>query len=575
MRAQDRLRPFPVLLAVVALVAVCRLAPLSAQEPLPAGARQRVDAVFAAYDKTDSPGCALAIYRDGEIVYERGYGMASLEHGVAITPQTVFDIGSTSKQFTAFSILLLERQGKLSLDDDVRRFVPELPTYERPITIRHLMQHTSGLRDYLTLWSLAGVKTESWTTQQEAVQLVARQKGANFGAGDDWLYSNTGYLLLAEIVGRASGSNLRDFAPDRIFTPLGMRHTFYLTDHTLIIPRRATGYAPRDGDGFQIEMSDFEQIGDGGVQTTVEDLLFGDRNFYAPAVGDAALLERAQTVGRLNGGRVLDYAAGLTIGEYRGLRTVRHGGSWAGYRADLLRFPDQKTSVACLCNLGSANPSRLANQVADVVLEKILKPLDGPKPPATSPTVKPAVTLSAVQLAALAGVYRNTAEAGDYRRVFVRDGNLLVAPGGVELVPLAADRFQMARSGAQVIFTPAREGGLEMQIVPAASGGSARPATFRRLPPAPTVTLAEYAGKYYSDELDTSYTFAVRDGRLTVLMKGEAEQVLTAAAAEVFLHDGGLVFQFERTNGKVSGARVNAGRVRNLEFRREKPSSDL
>jgi CubicO group peptidase (beta-lactamase class C family) len=564
---------FSIAPALIGVVTLCWFAPLLAQQALKGDARQKIDAVFAVYDKSDSPGCALAIYKDGEILYERGYGMASLEHGVAITPQTVFDIGSTSKQFTAFSILLLERQGKLSLDDDVRKFLTELPQYDRPITVRHLMQHTSGLRDYLTLWSLAGVKTESWTTQKEAVQLVARQKRANFAAGDDWLYSNTGYLLLAEIVERAGGSNLRDFARDHIFNPLGMRHTFYLTDHTLIVARRATGYSAGAGGAFQVDMSDFEQIGDGGVQTTVEDLLFWDRNFYAPSVGDAGLLQRAQTVGRLNGGRVLDYAAGLTIGEYRGLRTVRHGGSWAGYRAELLRFPDQKTSVACLCNLGSTNPSRLANQVADVVLDQTLKPLENPKPSAVASAGSATITLSPAQLAAIAGVYRNTAQAGEYRRVFVREGKLFIAPGRAELRPVALDRFEMGRAGAQAIFVSTKDGGREMQVL-APSSASAAPTTFRQLPPVSTTDLAEYAGKYYSDELDTTYTFGVKEGRLTWLMKGEAEEMLTLASRDVFLHDDGLVVEFQRTNGKVSGARINAGRVRNLEFARERISSD-
>ncbi len=546
----------------------------AAQEPVTSDTRRRIDAVFAAYDRTDSPGCALAVYKQGEIVYERGYGMASLEHGIAITPQTVFDIGSTSKQFTAFAILLLEREGKLSLDDDVRRFLPELPKYDRPITVRHLVQHTSGLRDYLTLWALAGVKTESWTTQKQAVELVVRQKRPNFAAGDDWLYSNTGYLLLAEVVERASGANLRDFARDRIFGPLGMRHTFYLTDHTLVIPRRATGYAPHEGGGFQVEMSDFEQIGDGAVQTTVEDLLLWDRNFYTAAVGGAAVLQRAQKVGTLNNGRVLDYAAGLTIGQYRGLRTVRHGGAWAGYRADLLRFPDQKTSVACLCNLASAAPGRLANQVADVVLEGVLKPLEAAKQPAVARTeAKPDIRLSADQLAALAGVYQNAADAGDYRRIVVREGALTLAPGGATLTPLAADRFEVANTGGQVTVVSAADGMREMRFVPP-DGSASKPTVFRQLRAVVRPALSDYAGKYYSDELETTYTFVVRDGSLVLEMKGEPAQPLAIATPGVFLHPEGLVIEFGRTSGLVTGARVSAGRVRNLEFRREKTSSD-
>jgi CubicO group peptidase (beta-lactamase class C family) len=570
MRTANRLYGTWILTVVIVLVVASWVTPAGAQQLLSPEARQKIDAVFAAYDRTNSPGCALAIYRNDEILYERGYGMANLEHGVALTPQTVFDIGSTSKQFTAFSILLLERQGKLSLDDDVRKFLSELPQYERPITVRHLMQHTSGLRDYLTLWDLAGMKTESWTTQKDAVQLVVRQKRANFGAGDEWLYSNTGYLLLAEIVERASGSNLRDFARDQIFGPLGMRHTFYLTDHTLIIPHRATGYSPRAGGGFKINMSNFEQVGDGAVQTTVEDLLLWDRNFYAPKVGDAALLEREQTVGKLNNGRELDYAAGLTIGEYRGLRTVRHGGSWAGYRAELLRFPTQKTSVACLCNLATTNPSRLANQVADVVLEKSLKPMEQasqPQKPAT------AYTPSEKDLSALVGVYRNTSDGHDYRRLFVRNGRLVMAPGGMEMTPLAADRFEMTTSGAQLLIGSTKEGIREISIVPAQPAGMAKPVSFRLLPPMPAMDLMEYEGQYYSEELDTTYTFTAGEGRLTIRLKSESMGIISAASRDIFIDNGGLVVEFQRTNGAVSGARVSSGRVRDLEFNKVAASS--
>lgn len=563
MRIASRTRLFPSLtVAMVAAVALW-VAPAGAQQPLSPEARQKIDAVFAAYDKTNSPGCALAIYRDGEILYERGYGMADLDHGVAITPQTVFDIGSTSKQFTAFSILLLERQGKLSLDDDVRKFLPELPQYERPITVRHLMQHTSGLRDYLTLWGLAGVKTESWTTQKDAVQLVFRQKRANFGAGDEWLYSNTGYLLLAEIVERACSSKLPDFAHDQIFGPLGMRHTFYLNDHTLIIPHRATGYSPRPGGGFKTEMSNYEQVGDGSVQTTVEDLLLWDRNFYAPKVGDNALLEQEQTVGKLNNGRSLDYAAGLTVGEYRGLRTVRHGGAWAGYRAELLRFPTEKTSVACLCNLATTNPSRLANQVADVVLEKSLKPV-AESSQSRKPTT--AVTWSEKELSALAGLYRNASDARDYRRLSVRNGRLVMTPGNQELTPIAADRLEFTRTGAQLQVQSAKDGTVEITVVPSQSDSSAKPARFRQLPPPPKLDLLEYAGQYYSEELDTTYIFDAKGGQLTFHLKGQADEAADPVARDIFMQSGGLVIEFQRTNGVPSSARVSAGRVRDLEF---------
>jgi len=544
--------------AAVAGAISLSVAARAAAQPLPADQRQLVDNVFAAYDKADTPGCALAVYRGGEIAYARGYGLASLEHRVPITPQTVFDIGSTSKQFTAFSILLLERGGKLSLDDDVRKYVPELQPLDPVVTVRHLMLHTSGLRDYLTLWRLAGMKLENWTTQEDAVRLVARQRRGNFAAGAEWLYSNTGYLLLAEIVKRASGQSLREFAGARIFAPLGMTHTFFLDDHTRVVPGRATGYAPRDGGGFSVDMSNFEQTGDGAVQTTVEDLLRWDTNFYDPKVGDRALLDRAQAVGSLANGKALDYAAGLMIGTYRGLPTVRHGGSWAGYRAELLRFPTAKTSVACLCNLGTANPSALADGVADVVLAARLQP----KPRLALPETRPAVAVSAERLESLAGYYENAA-AGAFRRLVVRDGVLVVM--GQRLKPVAQDRFVPSAPGVEFFFpTAARGGPQEMHIIRDGRG----PEIHRRVATPVGVNVAEFAGTFSSDELEATWTLAVRDGRLTAGVLNDPPSVLTAVRPDVFVSDEGLVLRFEREAGAVVRASVQAGRVTSLVFTR-------
>ena len=530
----------------------------SVAQPLPSEQRQLIDTVFAAYEKGDSPGCALAVYRNGEIAYARGYGFASLEHRVPITPKTVFDIGSTSKQFTAFSILLLERDGKLSLDDDVRKHVPELQPLEPTVTIRHLVLHTSGLRDYLTLWALAGMKTENWTTQADAVRLAARQRRGNFAAGAEWLYSNTGYLLLGEIVKRVSGQSLREFAAARIFTPLGMTHTFFLDTHSEVIPARATGYAPREGGGFSVEMSDFEQTGDGAVQTTVEDLLRWDSNFYDPKVGDRTLLERAQAVGALASGKKLDYAAGLMMGAYRGLPTVRHGGSWAGYRADLLRFPTAKTSVACLCNLGSTNPSALADRVADIVLAAQFQP----KADISAPDSRPAVPVAAGRIESLAGFYEHAA-TGAFRRLTVKDGALVAM--GQPLKPVAPDRFVPQAPGVEFHFPPvATGGGQELRVI--REGRDAD--VYRRIVPPANARLEEFTGTYYSDELDATWTLAVRDGRLTAQVLHDPPMELAIVKPDVFVADQGPVLRFEREGGAVKRASVQAGRVTSLVFTR-------
>lgn len=334
-----------------------------------------VDEVFADLTNSGSPGCALGVFRDGKIVYEKGYGLANIEENVAINPQTVFDIGSTSKQFTAASILLLEKQGKLSVNDEVRKYVPELGETARGVTIRHMLNHTSGLRDYLTLMDLAGTAIDGVTTDEDALALIARQKELNFAPGSEWLYSNTGFFLLSVIVKRVSGKSLREFAAENIFGPLGMNHTQYRDDHTSLIANRALAYEEKEKkDGYALNVSYFEQTGDGAVHTSVEDLQKWDENFYDARVGGKEFLSELQERGKLNTGKLLDYAKGLSISEYRGLHTVSHGGAWGGYRAELLRFPEQHFSVACLCNVGNAQPSKRARQVADVYLASLMKP---------------------------------------------------------------------------------------------------------------------------------------------------------------------------------------------------------
>ena len=387
-----------------------------------------VDEIFSDLAKPGSPGCAVAVSRDAKILYESGYGLANIEQNVPITPQTIFDIGSTSKQFTAASILLLEKQGKLSLHDDVRKYLPELPDYGKKITILQLLNHTSGLRDYLTLFELAGISLDGVTTDDDALALITRQKALNFDPGSDWRYSNTGYFLLSLIVKRVSGQSLHDFAAENIFAPLGMSRTLFRDDHTLLVPNRALAYEPKDdGSGFTLDVSYFEQTGDGAVHTSVEDLLKWDENFYSGKIGGPDFLAELQAPGKLNSGKILDYAKGLSVGSFRGLPTVAHGGSWGGYRAQLLRFPAQHFSVVCLCNLGSANPGRRARRVAAIYLADLMKPdvkaAGSTEDSVSHPARKPSLSLSADQLAQFVGSYWS-GELGVFYQFSVSHGAL-------------------------------------------------------------------------------------------------------------------------------------------------------
>src|SRR5688572_18275490 len=363
---------------LVSTLPLCLLASgaLSAQSPAFDGALSaRVDSVFGRFAAPGSPGCALGVVRDGRLDYARGYGLASIEHGVPITPTTVFDIGSVSKQFTAMAIVLLAQDGKLSLDDEIQKFVPELPRYPAgAITIRHLLHHTSGLRDYIDVLSWSGITDEAVTTDADALLAISKQRGTNFAPGSEFLYSNSGYFLLSVIVRRVSGQTLRYFAASRIFAPLDMARTQFVDRHEMIVPGKAGSYADGPAGGFVLALANWEQTGDGAVNTTVEDLVKWDRNFVTGTVGGRAGLDQMHSVGVLNDGKAITYALGLTVDQYRGVRRVSHGGAWAGFRAHIVRFPDQALSIFSLCNLASSNPGSLNLRVADLLLADRLGP---------------------------------------------------------------------------------------------------------------------------------------------------------------------------------------------------------
>lgn len=299
----------------------------------------QVDKLFAPWDKPNSPGCALAVVRDARIIYSRGYGMADLEHEVPITPVSTFYIGSLSKQFTAMAVALLAQQGTLSLDDDIHKYLPELPSYDKPITIRHLIHHTSGLPEYIPLLARAGWRPDAPFGNQDALQIVARERHLNFEPGEQFAYSNTGYTLLAVIVERAARVRLDEFADARIFSPLDMKDTHFHADATRLVKRRAYAYEPSPGGGLRLGPPVPTRVGAGGIFTTVEDLARWDQNFYDARVGGESLIREITTPGTLNSGRQLEYAFGLEIRDYCGLRVVEHGGSLSVTKRTWRAFP--------------------------------------------------------------------------------------------------------------------------------------------------------------------------------------------------------------------------------------------
>jgi CubicO group peptidase (beta-lactamase class C family) len=533
---------------------------------------ERVDKVFAKWDSTVSPGCALSVMKEGHIVYKRGYGMADLDHDIPINAETVFHVASISKQFTAAAIILLAQERKISLDDDVRKYITELPDFGTPITIRHLIFHTSGLRDQWELLGLAGWRYSlDLITDEDVLELMSHQKELNFKPGEQHVYCNTGYTLLAQIVKRVSGQSLREFTAQRIFMPLDMKSTHFRDDHAEIVKHIAYGYVDAEGgDGYRLSVTNFDTVGATSLLTTVEDLAHWDENFYHPRVGGPAMVEQQLQRGKLNNGKELDYAFGLAHGKYRGLPTIDHGGADAGYRADLLRFPEQHFSVACLCNKGEINPSQLTRQVADIYLAETFKePL--PLRPESS---EKSVTVSAQHLKQYVGVYWKE-DDNSAVRIITKDDKLLLAlsdDNRLEFNALSENRFQIPHDAGVFTFTEATATAPQRMSVQ--SPGDDHPDVYDLVPEfKPTSDqLAAYAGSYVSDEIDPVYRIAVENGSLVLKRLKSKTQKLEPTLEDHFNGlDGDIHFQRDPA-GKVTGLVLNAGRIKNFHFRKRAQS---
>jgi CubicO group peptidase (beta-lactamase class C family) len=524
---------------------------------------KKVDELFAKWDRTDSPGCALSVMQGGKIIYKRAYGMANLDHDVILTTETPFHVASISKQFTAASIVLLQEDGKLSFDDDVHKYIPELPDFGAKITIRNLLHHTSGLRDQWDLLDLAGWRYSlDLITNDDVMSVVVKQKALNFAPGSEYSYPNTGFTLLGEIVKRVSGKSLREFTTERIFVPLGMNDTHFRDDHAEIIKHQAYGYS-KEKNGWELSVTNFDTVGATSLFTTVEDLALWDENFYTQKVGGPHFTETMLTHDALTDGEKNSYAFGLDTEKYRGLDVVDHSGSDAGYRSDLLRFPAQHFSVATLCNAGDSGPSNLTKKVADILLAAELKEPEAAKAKATF------ISPSQEQLTPKAGYYYE-AKSRLLRKLVVKDGALGWDVGD-EVIPLHAitnDRFQIGDYPAEMDFSAGKGGLLSMQM--GTPGEKMR--QFEQLA---AVTLtdkqrAEYAGNYRSVEIDPVYRIVDENGKLMLKRLKHDPQALTVVAPDLFQVEIGSI-QFQRDAKKnLVGMKVSTGRIRDLEFAKEK-----
>ena len=429
--------------AVTRFLALFALAILAGAQDEGVPTVAEVDALFAPWSGGDTPGAAVAVVRDGKVLVARGYGLANLEHRVPITPETVFDIASVSKQFTGLAVAMLVEEGKLSLDDAARKYLSELPEFDAPLTVGHLVHHTSGLRDWPGMFLLACKRLDDVIAFEEILDLAWHHRDLNFRPGSEHLYSNTGYNLLAEIVARVGGMPFAEWTERHLFAPLGMKDTHFRTDHLEVIPRRAYGYEPRAEGGFRVLPDGLTAQGSSSLFSTVRDLAKWAANFDEPRVGGPALA-RMHERGALNDGSAVDYAFGVVHGSYRGLAIVEHSGGWAGFRTHLLRVPQHRFAVIVLSNLSTFDPSGKARELTARFLAEHLAPPAAASAPAVAPVVEEEFAVERDDLEAYAGVYES--EELDTSLMLILGDEGLVARqrrhGKIALAPVGADEFR-------------------------------------------------------------------------------------------------------------------------------------
>ena len=509
----------------------------------------KVDRVFEKWTAS-TPGCAVGVSVGGKPALARAYGMADLEHDIKNTPETIFEAGSVSKQFTAAAVLLLAREGKLSLDDPARKYLPEIPDYGAPLTIRHMLNHTSGLRDWGSVAGIGGWPRGSRAyTHAHVLDIVRRQRALNFPPGSRWSYSNTGYNLAAILVSRVSGMAFAEFTRQRIFEPMGMTHTSWRDDHTRIVKGRAISYLGSDN-AFRTQMPFHNVHGNGGLLTTVGDLLKWNEHFVSPKIGDQKFVDEQQQRGAFTDGRPHGYALGLQVGDYQGLREVAHGGATAGYRAYLTRYPDAQVSVALLCNAGSVNPELYAHSVADIYLAGRLKP----SPP---PAIKHRLT--AAEAETVAGLYRDT------------------MTGEPTTLSRTADGVRLERGPVLFTVSPTRFVTAGGDIVELGTGGSltrrdAYGSVYnyaRVAAAAPTVDqLRELTGIFASEDAEVVIRAELDGASLVLKRRPDTVFRLSPLYADAFDSQLGTIV-FRRDGGRVTGFSVVQDRVWDLRFTKQ------
>lgn len=523
-----------------------------------------IDKIFAKWDTKDSPGCAVGIFRDGKIIFSKGYGMANLDYNIANSAASVFDLASTSKQFTAACIMLLVEQGKLNLHDKIRDFFPELRENTAQITVQHLLHHTSGIRDYLTLAYYKGLGDVDYYDDTEVMNWLCAQNNLNFPAGEEFLYSNSGYWLLGQIVNKVSGMHMSEFARKEIFEPLGMTNTRFQTDMNDIIKNRATGYEPHEEAGFKISMTPLDLIGDGGIYSSIEDLKKWDDAFYHSKVFSKNFWAGMTKTGQLNNGKDLDYAAGLMIGKYKGLEIISHGGAFVGFRSDMIRFPEHKFTVVILCNRADANPSALCFQIADIFLEnKFIPESNSGNPGSVSEVLPPD---EAFPFQNLIGKYE--LKPGLDVIVSIENDSIHIVQNwnnaAYNLAKKSGNSFQLPDNAAVTFTFSDKQDGFAQKLSVNQNGKISNALRKKEMDIA-QIDLTIYEGYYSSSELNTIYNIFLKDNTLQ-LRQGKNDPIALSVHDMDKFTAPGILISFKKIGGHVHAFDFEAGRIKNIAF---------
>ncbi|MBE9463509.1 serine hydrolase domain-containing protein [Dyadobacter subterraneus] len=532
----------------------------------------RVDSLFAEWNKPGKPGAAVGVIHQGKLVYAKGFGESDMETGARNGPETIFHVASVSKQFTAYAIVLLFQEGKLSLDDDIRKYLPEVPDFGKTITIRHLIHHTSGLRDQWNLLAMAGWQLDDVITKEHVFNLVKRQKELNFEPGSAYSYCNTGYTLLAEIVSRVAKQPFPEYMQEHVFKPLGMKNTLFYDNYERIVRGRAYSFhkSEKAAEGYEKSILSYSNVGATSLFTTVTDLSRWIDNFSSHKIGNAATMTQMLEKGRLTKGDTLPYAFALSHGKLKGLAYYGHNGADAGFRSFLTYFPKEDYGFVVLSNQAEFDPQKKGFEVAGIYLSSLFKEDKTVKTPVTTPT-NSAYKFDSTLFKNYEGSYE-LAEAPGFILKFRRDGARYLAQatgqGENEIFPSSDSTFFLKVVEASVIFHKSKVGKVSKITL-----RQNRDHTGNRVKPTVINDLKreELVGKYYSPELETFYTITLKDDTLKLIHVHHGEVILRVVNKDRLTAPWWFVQNIDiarDVSGKVTGIRMSNGRVVNLWFKR-------